>query len=231
MPEGYKAVSEYSVDKVIESMNMFSGDVKATAKALQVSPKSLANAIYKNPRLKALFIVNVVDAEIEPDEAEQMCREADLPNLGSRGEDNEITKNLMVQNIDLLADGLERNGISKKTIDKIKGLGAIEKSAATFLVGSLDMMHRLVVYNGASLLEMAENIKDNYLDPSIPMSVKERLQWQRMYNQIVDQIGKNYDRVRSGTETMVKLTTPKSKDAPRKKPGFTPLKKADRDAR
>lgn len=228
MPEGYKSISDYSIDKIVEAMNMFGGDVRAAAKSLRVSPASLSNAIYNNKRLRSLFIVNVVDADIEPSEVDQMVREADLPNIGDEGEDNELRRNLMTQNIDILADGLERNGISPKTAAKLKGLGQIEKSAAKFLVGSLDMMHRMVVYNGANLLEMSENIKEKYLDTNVPMSVKERLQWQRMYNQITDQIGKNYDRVLSGTTAMVKLTAPKGGDGNKKaKPGFRPLKKKE----
>jgi len=227
-----KGISTIDHEYIVETINMFGGDIEAAAQVLEVAPQALALHINRTPKLRALFLKDVARLEnVEPDEVGQIFRDIDLPRQMDRDEQSEIVKNLSVQNIDLLADGLERNGIKKKTVDKLKSLGQIDRSAASFLVGSLDMMHRMVVYQGVSLMEQAEEIKENYLDPQKNIPMKERIVWQRLYNQVVDQMGRSYDRVLAGTTAMVKITSPKKGDDKAKaKPGFRPLKKAGKDA-
>lgn len=232
MAEGYNKVTDYSEEKLVEAINMFGGDVQAAATSLRLSPGTLTNHVYKNPRLRALFVKDVMNADLEPDEVSQMVRDVDLPRSDDRGEDSILARSLLTQNLDLLADGLERAGIKGETVAKLKRLGQIEKSAAGFLVASLDMMHRSVVYSGIEMMERAEEIRKTYLDPAVPMTAKDRQGWQRQYNQLMDMLGKSYDRTLHGTEVMVKLTKPKE-DGPKKnaKPGFQPLKPAIKDAK
>lgn len=226
--EGYVRITEYSEDKLIEAINMHGGDVVAAGRALRLSPGTLVTHVYKNPRLRALFCKDVANMNLEPDEVQQMVRDVEIPRSDDRGEDSNLTRNLLTQNITLLAQGLEKSGIKPETVAKLQRLGSIEKNAASFLVASLDMMHRMVVFSGVEMMECAEEIRKRYLDPSVPMMAKERQAWQRQYNQLQDLIGKTYDRVLHGTATMVKLTTPKdNKEKPNAKPGFTPLKRAD----
>jgi hypothetical protein len=226
-------MSNPTEQEVGELLQLYGGDVEATAATLKVSPAVVAKRIYKSPQLRAAFGqaigISGDSSIVEPTgEDEQIMRNVTIPSASDNSEKSKIIAAMQVQNIDLIADGLQRNGISKETVDKLKSLGKIEQSAAQFLVGSLDMMHRMVVYTGASLMEQAENIRTEYLDPKKAISMKERLVWQRLYNQVVDQMGKSYDRVLNGTTAMVKLTTPKGKDEGAKsKPGFRPLKKAD----
>jgi hypothetical protein len=229
--EGRNFITEMDIEHIVETLNMFGGDVVMAAEVLEVDPRALSVHIYRTPKLRALFIKDVAKAEgVEPDEVDAIFSDMELPRQHDTGEESQIIKSMQAQNLDLLTGGLERSGISKKTIDKLNSLGTIEKSAASFLVASLECSHRMVVYQGASLFEQAETIKEKYLDPNAPVSAKERIVWQRLYNQITDQIGKTYDRVLNGTTAMVKLTTPKEKgEGGKSKPGFRPLKKAKRD--
>lgn len=225
MAEGYIKITDYSEDKLIEAINMHGGDIPAAGRALRVSPGTLTNHVYKNPRLRALFVKDVMGVDLEPDDVQQMVRDVEVPRSDDKSETSILQRNLLTQNLDLLADGLQRAGIKPETVEKLKKLGEIEKGAAGFLVSSLDMMHRSVVYSGIEMMERATEIRTNYLDNSIPMSAKDRQGWQRQYNQLMDMLGKSYDRVLHGTEVMVKLTAPKEKKDLNAKPGFKPLTK------
>ena len=55
MAEGYKKITDYSEDKLIEALNTFGGDFNAASRALRLSPGNLTNHVYKNKRLRALF--------------------------------------------------------------------------------------------------------------------------------------------------------------------------------
>lgn len=225
MAEGYIKITDYTEDKLIEAITMHGGDITAAGRALRVSPGTLTNHVYKNPRLRALFVKDVMKSDLEPSEVQQVVRDVDIPRSDDVSESSILQRNLLTQNLDLLADGLANAGISPETVEKLKKLGQIEKGAAGFLVSSLDMMHRSVVYSGIEMMERATEIRTKYLDDSLPMSAKDRQGWQRQYNQLMDMLGKSYDRVLHGTEVMVKLTTPKTTDKPNAKPGFKPLVK------
>lgn len=231
MAEGYRKVTEFSEEKLVEAINMHGGDIPAAGRALRISPGTLTNHVYKNPRMRALFVKDVMRADLEPSEVQQVVRDVDIPRSDDIADSSILQRNLMTQNLDLLADGLTNAGIKPETAEKLKKLGQIEKGAAGFLVSSLDMMHRSVVYSGIEMMERATEIREKYLKDTVPMSAKDRQGWQRQYNQLMDMLGKSYDRVLHGTEVMVKLTTPKVEENASAKPGFKPLakkvKKAD----
>jgi len=216
-------VHSFSADKIMEAINLFCGDLKAAAQALEVSHKSLTEHIYNVPRLRAMFLKEFGDGGgVVPDEVETMLRDIDIPGLRANDPLARESRAIRNMNLDVMTDGLSRAGIGQHTIDKLKDLGGFEAHAGMFLVGSLDMMHRMLVYSGVSLMEQAEFIKENHLnDSSLPM--KERLAWQRMYNQITDMMGKTYDRILSGTQAMVKITRKGDDVKKLAKPAFRPL--------
>ena len=178
-----------------------------------IAPTTLRDKILKDGKLRALFSQQ---AELDiPSELEQLTRErpSDIP-------DGEAMTAVMVNNLSIIADGLEKNGISKSTIDKLKGLGTFEKSAGKFLVGSLDIAQRMVTFSTVALFEKAEHIDKTYLqNPSV--NPKDKLAWQRMYNSCVDQMFKGYSNILSGTVAMTKLLSDNSGAS--QKPGFQPL--------
>jgi hypothetical protein len=96
-----------------------------------------------------------------------------------------------------------------------------------FLAQSLQDTHQIYFVNLLKLDAMAEEIKRRYLDDTEEARKAcdplQRMFWQRAYNEIVDQLGKGYDRMLSGTQAMVAMMKAKKKDAPgsaRAKPGW-----------
>ncbi len=205
--------SKPKLEKIISVLNEYGCDVDVSAKKLGIAPTTLRDWILKDPKLRALFSKQ---ASLDvPSELEQLTREAaeGLPK------GDQMTA-VMINNLSIIADGLEKNGISKGTIDKLKGLGSFEKSAGKFLVGSLDIAQRMVTFSTVSLFEKADHIDKNYLqNPSV--SPKDKLAWQRMYNSCVDQMFKGYSNILSGTVAMTKLLADGSANS--QKPGFKPL--------
>jgi hypothetical protein len=173
----------------------------------------LRDWILKDKKLRALFSES---AKLQlPTELTQMVRERskDLP-------EGAMIEAVMLSNLSLIADGLEKNGISPETVKKLKSLGGFEKSAGKFLVGSLDLAQRMVTFSTVALFEKAEHIDKTYLKNS-QMAPKDKLQWQRMYNSCVDQMFKGYHNILSGTVAMTKLLA--DSGGTDNKPGFSPL--------
>lgn len=167
----------------------------------------------KDVKLRALFSQK---AELHiPSEMEQLvrARSADIPA-------GDVLTAVMVNNLSIIADGLEKNGIAKVTIDKLKSLGTFEKSAGKFLVGSLDIAQRMVTFSTVALFEKADHIDKTYLQ-SPTVTPKDKLAWQRMYNSCIDQMFKGYSNILSGTVAMTKLLADGSRTS--QKPGFQPL--------
>lgn len=213
-----KKPSDYSLEELISALNLFHGDVAKAAQYLECSPTSLSTYVYEVEELRALFMREVANVEPTGDE---ILRDVKLP-IGNSG-DARDAKAILAQNMKIMTDGLRASGIKEETIEKLETFQKFEAHAGSFLVGSIDIMHRMMVYTATSLFEQAELIKSRYLDnPNLP--VKEKLSWQRMYNQVSEQMHKSYDRVLQGTEVMIKMTVPdKEEDKKRKRPGFAPL--------
>lgn len=226
MAEGYARVSDYSEEKIIEAITAFGGDINAAAKALRLSPGNLNAHVYKNKRFRALFVKDVMRADLEPDEVDRMARQAFSPRTDDQDDESRLARAMQASNLDLMADGLQRSGIKEETVDKLKLLGRIEKDAAGFLSASLEMMHRMVVYSGVEMMERAEEIRVKYLSVPTGITEKERQGWQRQYNILHDLMGKSYDRVIHGTEVLARIHNKPSEGegGKKKKPGFQPIR-------
>lgn len=204
--------SKLSQEQIIQALNEYGCDVDLAAKSLGIAPTTLRDKVLQDKKLRALFSTQAELPTVT--EADQLVRERslDIPE----GDLNAV----VVNNLSLIADGLEKNGIHKDTIAKLKGLGSFEKSAGKFLVGSLDIAQRMVTFSTVALFEKAEHIDKTYLkNPQV--SPKDKLAWQRMYNSCVDQMFKGYNNILSGTVAMTKLISEGSNSS--QKPGFSPL--------
>lgn len=199
-----------STEKIAEVLNEFGCDIVKSAEVLKIAPTTLRDRILNDKKLRALFSTSAELAKLTP--ADLMAREGEI--------DGDLITSVQLNNLDIIADGLERNGISTATVDKLKGLGGFEKSAGRFLVGSLDIAQRLVTYSTVALFEKAEHIDKTYLqNPNV--SDKDKLAWQRAYNQCVDQMFKGYTNILGGTVAMTKLLSDSGGGS--NKPGFQPL--------
>ena len=201
-----------SREQIIETLNELGCDITRAAESLKMAPTTLRDRILKDKKLRALFSEKAEIPELS--QTDIMARErADIPA-------GELIDAVQLNNLDIIADGLERNGINTDTVDKLKGLGGFEKSAGRFLVGSLDIAQRLVTYSTVALFEKAEHIDKTYLQNN-QVTPKDKLQWQRAYNACVDQMFKGYSNILSGTVAMTKLLSDSGSGA--NKPGFQPL--------
>jgi len=224
MPQGEKAVTN---EKIIEVMASVGSDISATAKIVGWDKQRLTTRIYKSPQLRALFAKKVTEEEL-PDETDQMIRDINDSDVQIPDAERKQMEAIQLNNLDLLSGGLEKAGVKPETLRKIKTLGEFEKNAGQFLVGSLDMMHRTIVYQGVVLFEHSEYLKEKLADMEKDPNTKMK-DWvgvQRSYNTTVEQMMKSYDRVLTGTQVMVKLSN-KKKGKVKAKPGFTPIKTED----
>lgn len=133
----------------------------------------------------------------------------------------------MAQNRDLMRNGLRKAGISQDTLNKLEIFEGFADNAGQFLVASLDMTHRMMVYQTVKLLERAEYIEKTYLN-DVTLDDEVKIQWQSAYTDIIEQVGKAYDRTLVGTQAMAKLLGTKDGDEEKgkTKPGFKPLRAA-----
>lgn len=141
--------------------------------------------------------------------------------------ENQLGDAIMKQNRDLLMNGLRKAGIEDSTLEKLAVFEGFSDNAGRFLVASLDMTHRMMVYLTVKLLERADYIETRYLkDETLDDEVK--IAWQSAHTDIIEQVGKAYDRTLVGTQAMAKLLgTDKGEEGEKKvKPGFKPLRSA-----
>ena len=195
-----------------DAVNDYGCDGTKAADALGIAPTTLRDRILKDPKLRALFSTQADLPKLT--ETDLMTRErTDIP-------EGALIDAVQLNNLDIIADGLERNGIAPETVSKLTGLGGFEKSAGRFLVGSLDIAQRLVTYSTVALFEKAEHIDKTYLQNN-SVSPKDKVTWQRAYNACIDQMMKGYSNILSGTVAMTKLLSDSGSSA--NKPGFQPL--------
>lgn len=205
----------YNAEDIGRAMKAANGDYRLAAAAMGMEPHTLHARIQNNPQLRALYITKG-ERDVVPTDAQVQTREKP-PAVEV---DDQLAKAMDIQNRDLLNGGLARAGIKQSTLDKLSTLGSATESAGKFLIASLDLSHRMMIYLNVSLLEQAEEIRTRYLtNESVPSD--HRLEWQKVYNQIVNEIGKCYDRTLNGTSALVKITD--RKQAAKEKPGFRTL--------
>lgn len=132
------------------------------------------------------------------------------------------------QNNKMLRDGLRDAGIQESTLHKLNIFESFGQNSGAFLIASLDLTHKMMVFGNVTLFEEAEYIRAKYLQNET-LSPELKLEWQKAYNEIIDIQGKNYERVLAGTQAMAKMQPKDDKKEKKRKPGFHPL--IDVDAR
>lgn len=151
--------------------------------------------------------------------ARDLPSEMTMPTVG----DSMLAEQIRRQDMEIIRGGLEKAGISRATLDKLRVFDDFAPNAGRFLVASLDMSHKMMMFQNVALMEEAEFIRANYLrnealDPEL------RIEWQKCYNEICDILGKGYDRTLNGTQVMAKIVAGKVRnEGPKAKPSFTPL--------
>lgn len=184
------------------------------ARVLGIDESTVRERVARIPELRALYGNRSEDATVPapPSEGATMLRNpSQLPvavPAADLGQMVEVTEKL-------LRGGLEQLGVPKATIAKLRDLSALRIDAGAMLAVSLQDTHQLYYLQLLSLQARADEIKARYLSedqevdaegkktPSIdPMA---RMFWQRAHTEIIEQLGKGYDRMLAGTQAMVTM--------------------------
>lgn len=186
-------------------MKMAEGNFALAAKALGSDKSTLCKRVARMPHLHALYGERGSGADFPaPTAATTLMRTTDeLPPMPS---DPELGK-MVINTEKLIRDGLEKIGVPASTIARLKAFDGLAVGAGAFLAQSLQDTHQIYYVNLLKLDEMAEDIRKRYLDVGATEKPEpmERMFWQRAYNEIVDQLGKGYDRMLTGTQAMVAM--------------------------
>tara|TARA_R100000005_G_C4996931_1_gene203719 strand:+ start:2791 stop:3402 length:612 start_codon:yes stop_codon:yes gene_type:complete len=191
------------------------GSIKLASEALNVSETSLRKRISTDKQLRSLYITESPVSPV-PDEIEAMVRQP------KPKEDNDkLAKAIKNMNNQLLNEGLRKAGISDETCRKLELFSEMDDNGWRMLIGGLDLMHRMLLYQAAALFQEAERCRSDELEDDA-IEWEQRVAAQKHYNDICKTLINTYDRVLSGTLASVKMaesTTPKKKA----KPGYAPL--------
>lgn len=111
---------------------------------------------------------------------------------------------MMAADRELLANGLTKLGLKPETIQKLRDLEGLAGDSGKFLSMSVNTMHQMFFGQMMHLYEQAENIREKFLKDDT-LSMKERLMWNRMYMDIVREIGKGYKLTFDGARALTEM--------------------------
>lgn len=191
------------------------GSIALAAEVLNVSESSLRKRISSDKQLKSLYIKESPKSPV-PSEIEAMVRQP-KPEKS----DSKLAEAIQKMNSQLLNEGLKKAGISEETCNKLELFSKMDENGWRMLIGGLDLMHRMLLYQAAALFQEAERCRNEELEDA-EIEWDQRVAAQKHYNDICKTLINTYDRVLSGTLASVKMAesaTPKKKA----KPGYAPL--------
>lgn len=189
------------------------------AKVLDQDRKTTKDRFHNIPELMALYSDRLLNSDLPaaPTEATTMLRNpSQVPALipaQDLGQMVKVTEKL-------LGGGLKKLGVPEATIKKLRDLSGLRIDAGAMLAVSLQDTHQLYYLQLLTLQARADEIKKRYLSEEDPDCVQdlppmERMFWQRAHTEIVEQLGKGYDRMMAGTQAMVAMMKGgKDKNAP-----------------
>lgn len=178
------------------------------------------------PELVALYKLRGIDDPLPepPTEATTMLRSPSKTPLpipaADLGQMVKVTEKL------LGPGGLKKLGVPEATLAKLRDLRALNIDFGGFLAVSLQDTHQLYYLQLLGLQARADEIKRLYLseeepDPEGKRPVVDPLQrmfWQRAHTEIVEQLGKGWDRMMAGTQAMVAMERGKGNKEKTEKP-------------
>lgn len=206
-------------DLIMEVMGQVDESIPVAAEAMNVSESSLRKRIRGDRQLSALYLKqSPSDIEL-PDKVETLIREPKI----EKG-DAKLADAMQKMNSKLLNEGLRQAGISDETCKKLELFSKMDENGWRMLIGGLDLMHRMLLYQAAALFQEAERCRTE-LDGDEP-DWDQRISLQKHYNEICKTLISTYDRVLNGTMASVKMAE-NTKPTKKKKPGYAPLTEKD----
>jgi Bacterial regulatory protein, Fis family len=205
-----------SEDDLIRAIEASDGNITLAAEVLGMTPLNIRQRIERSPRLAA-----AAGKPSPVGAAEEGTRKPLLSGNDRIVADGALGEIVAANEADIIRGGLKEAGIKDETLEKLRKLSGLNISGGRFLVATLDMSHRMMVYQSVSLLEEADYIKQHYLHNG-ELTQEERYNWQRAYNEIAELLGKTFDRTLSGTQAMVAMMK-SGQPAKKGKPGPSEL--------
>lgn len=184
--------------------------------------------IRRHPELNAVYGNRgpTGDAPVPPTELEVQLRGINgEPDIAAQQRaDAEMVK----RTERLIHEGLEKVGVPKATLDKIRTLRGIEVTGGQIIAQSVSDIYQLYYIELMSIPARREEIKRRYLDEpapesgenKAPLSPMEKMFWQRADTELFEQMGKGLDRFISGTQVLLAMQRGKIKPLDKKRPGF-----------
>lgn len=193
----------------IRTVKATEGNFSLAARVLGVEPSTVRARVSRIPELFALYGNRSEDADVPPPPTpgKTMTRTpGEIPATvpaADLGQMVEVTEKL-------LSGGLEKLGVPASTITKLRDLSQLRIDAGAMLAVSLQDTHQLYYLQLLSLAARADEIRVYYLDPESEKYLKDldpmaRMFWQRAHTEIVDQLGKGYDRMMAGTQAWMAM--------------------------
>lgn len=225
-PHGrFSAISNHEFARIIRECE---GNFSLASRLMQRDRKTIYERAMKIPELFALYSNRGTNSPLPepPTEATTMLRSpGQLPMpipAADLGQMVRVTEKL------LSPEGLARLGVPVATLTKLRDLRSLNIDFGGFLAVSLQDTHQLYYLQLLGLQARADEIKRLYLSEEEPdpegkrpaVDPLQRMFWQRAHTEIVEQLGKGWDRMMAGTQAMVAMEQAKGgkgggKDAPK----------------
>lgn len=215
-------------DEVRLALKAAEGQFGMAALAIGCTEQAIRAYVARDAELSALWTPNP-DSVSEPSGLEILMRSsAPMPASRPKPDQNAMAEMMLIEDREILRQGLEAAGIRRETIQKLGLMEGFAKNTGRFLGAALDLTHKLTVFQGVSLFERAEYIKTHYLEnETYPDEMK--IEWQKAYNECCELIAKTSDRVLVGTTAVVNVLKERDKEKGKKGDtkavGFEPLQR------
>lgn len=204
------------LESLAKALQEYDGDYAKVAKFFDVTPKHVRERVYREPRLKAVWVRNSLDDGV--DEAELMVR---VPVEPVAPPTEKLMEALGTNAKEVFNKDLESLLTKPENVEKLRIFEEFDESVGMLMAQALRVTQKVNIRQNMSLFEVTEALKDDLADEG--METEERILKTRLYVAACEQQGKFYDRLLKGLSTMLQLTE-KTADTRKKKPGFQPLK-------
>jgi len=220
-----KTVSKFDLALVLRETK---GDRARTADILGMTTHSVTIRIHADDQLRAMYGDQTKGEPATVTVAESMSRSPDdMPDVETSVD---LAAIISEQDNLMLRQGLEKLGVSQKTLTRLKDLDGLAKSSGMFLSVSLEKTHRMYFLQLVHLMEMADELRERLMIKAGEVGYiaddEIRAAYNKNYIEMVKEIGGGYKLTIEGAQAMVRMITAAKGTDPtgsKKKPAFSKL--------
>lgn len=173
------------------------GDRRLVALACGITEDHLSRIISSRTELSSIWGTPI---EIK---LSKTIGQRETPEVEGLGPD-EVTRQFFEADRELMANGLSKLGLKPSTIQKLRDLEGLAEGSGKFLSMSVQTMHQMFFGQMMHLFERAEHIRETFLMKE-DLPVKERMYWNRLYMDMVREIGKGYKLTFDGARALTEM--------------------------